>query len=180
MYTPADFRIPARRRRSSRCWSTSAGRTGRCTVQLLSPVPVTGNTRLPGIGCELPSKMPSAIVSSVPRLPGSRSSPSGQPSPAGAADSPSVVWQARTVGLSRPDPDIPHLAYVVPLVLAAMGVAGLRRPDRSAEPWRCTACRSPRRAQLPGPELVLGLLVALVFTKFHGLSVDHAPNMGLR
>jgi hypothetical protein len=44
-----------------------------------------------------------------------------------------VVWQARTVDLPQPDPDIAHLADVVPSVLAAMGVAGfdarIRLPD---------------------------------------------------
>jgi hypothetical protein len=34
------------------------------------------------------------------------------------------VWQARFVDLPQPDPDTPHLADVVPSVLAAMGVAG--------------------------------------------------------
>jgi len=34
------------------------------------------------------------------------------------------VWQARAVDLPTPDPDLPHLADVVPSVLAAMGVAG--------------------------------------------------------
>jgi predicted AlkP superfamily pyrophosphatase or phosphodiesterase len=36
----------------------------------------------------------------------------------------SVVWQARIVDLPQPDPEIPHLADVVPSVLAAMGAAG--------------------------------------------------------
>jgi predicted AlkP superfamily pyrophosphatase or phosphodiesterase len=35
-----------------------------------------------------------------------------------------LVWQARLVGLPTPDPDLPHLADVVPSVLAAMGVSG--------------------------------------------------------
>ncbi len=34
------------------------------------------------------------------------------------------VWQARDVDLPQPDPHTPHLADVVPSVLAAMGVAG--------------------------------------------------------
>jgi predicted AlkP superfamily pyrophosphatase or phosphodiesterase len=34
------------------------------------------------------------------------------------------MWQARTVDLPQPDPDLPHLADVVPSVLAAMGMAG--------------------------------------------------------
>jgi predicted AlkP superfamily pyrophosphatase or phosphodiesterase len=34
------------------------------------------------------------------------------------------MWQARTVDLPQPDPDLPHLADVVPSVLAAMGVEG--------------------------------------------------------
>ncbi len=33
-------------------------------------------------------------------------------------------WQARTVEPPQPDPDLPHLADVVPSLLAAMGVAG--------------------------------------------------------
>ena len=37
---------------------------------------------------------------------------------------PPLVWQAHTVDLPRLDPGIPHLADVVPSVLAAMGVAG--------------------------------------------------------
>ena len=34
------------------------------------------------------------------------------------------VWQARDVDLPQPDPHTPHLADVVPSVLAVMGVAG--------------------------------------------------------
>ena len=34
------------------------------------------------------------------------------------------MWQARGVELPQPDPDLPHLADVVPSVLAAMGVTG--------------------------------------------------------
>jgi hypothetical protein len=37
------------------------------------------------------------------------------------------IWQARDVDLPRPDPHAPHLADVVPSVLAAMGVAGFDR-----------------------------------------------------
>jgi hypothetical protein len=39
-----------------------------------------------------------------------------------------VVWQARIVDLPQPDPDLPHLADVVPSVLSAMGVAGFDGP----------------------------------------------------
>jgi Type I phosphodiesterase / nucleotide pyrophosphatase len=39
-----------------------------------------------------------------------------------------VVWQARIVELPRPDPNLPHLADVVPSVLSAMGVAGFDGP----------------------------------------------------
>ena len=35
-----------------------------------------------------------------------------------------TIWQARVVDLPQPDPHTPHLADVVPSVLAAMGVAG--------------------------------------------------------
>jgi predicted AlkP superfamily pyrophosphatase or phosphodiesterase len=35
-----------------------------------------------------------------------------------------LVWQAQLVGLPTPDPDLPHLADVVPSVLCAMGVSG--------------------------------------------------------
>src|SRR5215208_1747058 len=38
------------------------------------------------------------------------------------------VCQARIVELPQPDPDLPHLADVVPSVLAAMGVAGFDGP----------------------------------------------------
>lgn len=37
------------------------------------------------------------------------------------------MWQARSMDLPQPDPDVPHLADVVPSVLAAMGVAGFDR-----------------------------------------------------
>jgi len=39
-----------------------------------------------------------------------------------------VLWQARAVDLPTPDADLPHLADVVPSVLAAMGVAGFDGP----------------------------------------------------
>jgi hypothetical protein len=39
-----------------------------------------------------------------------------------------TIWQARVVDLPRPDPHTPHLADVVPSVLAAMGVAGFDSP----------------------------------------------------
>lgn len=39
-----------------------------------------------------------------------------------------AVWQARFVELPQPDPDLPHLADVVPSVLAAMGVDGFDGP----------------------------------------------------
>ncbi len=42
----------------------------------------------------------------------------------GLVKAPAGVWQARVVELPAPDPDTPHLADVVPSVLAAMGVAG--------------------------------------------------------
>jgi Type I phosphodiesterase / nucleotide pyrophosphatase len=38
-----------------------------------------------------------------------------------------MLWQARTVELPQPDPGVPHLADVVPSVLAAMGVGGFDR-----------------------------------------------------
>jgi predicted AlkP superfamily pyrophosphatase or phosphodiesterase len=38
------------------------------------------------------------------------------------------VWQARAVDLPQPDPALPHLADVVPSVLAAMGVDGFGGP----------------------------------------------------
>ena len=38
------------------------------------------------------------------------------------------LWQARDVDLPQPDPHTPHLADVVPSVLAAMGVAGFDGP----------------------------------------------------
>ena len=38
------------------------------------------------------------------------------------------IWQARDVDLPQPDPHAPHLADVVPSVLAAMGVAGFESP----------------------------------------------------
>ena len=39
-----------------------------------------------------------------------------------------VMWQARPVDLPQPDPDLPHLADVVPSVLFAMGVKGFDGP----------------------------------------------------
>ena len=39
-----------------------------------------------------------------------------------------TIWQARVVDLPQPDPRTPHLADVVPSVLAAMGVAGFDSP----------------------------------------------------
>jgi hypothetical protein len=45
-----------------------------------------------------------------------------------------TIWQARDVDLPQPDPRTPHLADVVPSVLAAMGVAGFdRRIDLASE-----------------------------------------------
>ena len=45
-----------------------------------------------------------------------------------------TIWQARDVDLPQPDPHTPHLADVVPSVLAAMGVAGFdRRIDLAGE-----------------------------------------------
>ena len=38
------------------------------------------------------------------------------------------MWQAHPVDLPQPDPDIPHLADVVPSVLSAMGVKGFDGP----------------------------------------------------
>ena len=39
--------------------------------------------------------------------------------------------------------------------------------------------RSVILKRLSRPELVFGLLIALVFAEFHGLSVGHAPDMDL-
>jgi hypothetical protein len=45
-----------------------------------------------------------------------------------------TIWQARDVDLPQPDPHTPHLADVVPSVLAAMGVSGFEhRIDLAAE-----------------------------------------------
>jgi predicted AlkP superfamily pyrophosphatase or phosphodiesterase len=45
-----------------------------------------------------------------------------------AASSLNYVWQALVVDLPTPDPNLPHLADVVPSVLSAMGVAGFDGP----------------------------------------------------
>ena len=91
--------------------------------------------------------------------------------PPGARHGP-LVWHARSVELPQPDPDTPHLADVVPSVLAAMGATGfdhrIELPGRlagacvllvdglGAELLDTYAADAPVLAGLRGPTLQAG------------------------